>query len=130
MGEIRLGPYQFKGRSNMESDGKWYLRVSHYSTISAEELSRLAAEDSRIDRSEVQYVISAIVKQVKELVLLGHSINIPELGTLSLSAESHTVDNLEDVRLDRMLSGFKLNLRVTDELRAALKQISLRMERG
>lgn len=128
MAEIQLKTYQFRGSSNKKSDGKWYPRVEHYSTIKADELSRLAAEDSRIERSEVQYVTAAIVKQVIELVMNGHSIKVPELGTFSISAESATVDSWDDVRCDTMIRQLRLNLRVTDEMRQALKRCTLRIK--
>ena len=100
MAEIQLKTYQFRGSSNKKSDGKWYPRVEHYSTIKADALSRLAAEDSRIERSEVQYVTAAIVKQIIELVMNGHSIKVPELGTFSISAKSITVDDWNDISCD------------------------------
>ena len=128
MAEIHLKTYQFRGSSNKKSDGNWYTRVEHYSTIKADALSRLAAEDSRIERSEVQYVTAAIVKQIIELVMNGHSIKVPELGTFSISAKSITVDDWNDISCDTMIRKLRLNLRVTDEMRQALKRCTLRIK--
>ena len=128
MAEIQLTTYQFHGSSNKESDGKWYPRVKHYSTIKADELSRLAGEDSPIEPSEVQYVTAAIVKQVIELVMNGHSIKVSQLGTFSISAECETVDEWEDVNCNTIIRQLNLNLRVTDEMRDALKKCTLRLK--
>jgi len=127
MGTIQLKPWQFKGGSNPRSDGKWYPRVDHYSTISTEELSRLAADDSHVEPAEVEYIIGAIVKQIQELTLEGHTIEIPRLGRISISADGITVSNYDDVRCDSLIKQLRLNLRVTPELRDALKKVSLRM---
>lgn len=126
MGMIQLKTYQFKG-ANPSCEGKWYPRVDHYSTISTDNLCQMAADDSHVERTEVKYVISAIVKQITELVLLGHTIVIPELGTLSISADGITVDNWDDVSCQTMIKQLKLNLRVTPEIREALKRVSLRI---
>lgn len=126
MGMIQLKTYQFKG-SNPTCEGMWYPRVDHYSTISTDDLCQMAANDSHVERSEVKYVISAIVKQIIELVLLGHTIEIPELGTLSISADGITVEDWDDVNCQSMIKQLKLNLRVTPEIRDALKGVSLRI---
>ena len=126
MGLIQLKTYQFKG-SNPSSEGLWYPKVDHYSTISTDDLCQLAANDSHVERSEVKYVISAIVRQITELALLGHTIVIPELGTLSVSADGITVDDWDDVDCQSMIKQLKLNLRVTPEIRQELKNVSLRI---
>ena len=127
MAMIQLKTYQFKG-ANPSCEGKWFPKVDHYSTVGTDDLCRLAADDSHVERAEVKYVISAIVKQITELVPLGHSIAIPELGTLSISADSITVDNWEQVNCQSMVRQLKLNLRVTPEIRQALKAATLRMK--
>ncbi|MBQ9656786.1 MAG: hypothetical protein IJV38_12330 [Prevotella sp.] len=126
MGTILLKKYQFKG-ANAQSEGLWYPRVDHYSTIGTDELCQLASNDSHVERTEVKYVINAIVKQIVELVLMGHTIVIPELGTLSVSADGITVDDWDDVNCQHMIKQLKLNLRVTPEIRQALKSISMRI---
>lgn len=127
MGTIQLKTYQFKG-SNPSCEDKWFPRVDHYSTISTEELCQLAADDSRVEPSEVKYVLSAIVKQITEMMLLGHTIVIPELGTLSIGADGITVEEWDDVNCQTMIKKLKLNLRVTPEIRDALKKVSLRIK--
>ena len=126
MGMIQLKTYQFKG-SNPSCEGLWYPKVDHYSTISTDDLCQLAANDSHVERSEVKYVISAIVRQITELALLGHTIVIPEFGTLSVSADGITVDDWDDVDCQSMIKQLKLNLRVTPEIRQELKNVSLRI---
>ena len=76
----------------------------------------------------MKYVLSAIVKQITEMVLLGHTIVIPELGTLSIGADGITVEEWDDVNCQTMIKKLKLNLRVTPEIRDALKKVSLRIK--
>ena len=128
MGTIQLKKWQFKGGNNPRSYGKWYAKVDHYSTVSTKELSRLAAEDSHVDPSEVEYIIGAIVKQIKELTLMGHTIEIPQIGTISVSADGSTADDYNDVRCDSLIREIRLNLRVNDSLRNELKHVTLRLK--
>ena len=128
MGKIQLKKYEFDRNFNPKSQGKWYARVEHYSTISSKELCQLAADDSHIERMEVEYVISAIVKQIEELVLNGHTIQIPELGHLSIGVDSKTVEDYDDVRCDTLIKQLKLNLRVTQDIRKELEKVSLRIK--
>lgn len=87
----------------------------------------MAADDSHVEPAEVEYTIGAIVKQIQELMLEGHTVEIPRLGRISLSADGITVSNYDDVRCDSLIKQLRLNLRVTPELRDALKKVSLRM---
>lgn len=128
MGMIQLKKWQFKGGNNPSSYGKWYAKVDHYSTVSTKELSRLAAEDSHVDPAEVEYIIGALVKQVKELTLMGHTIEIPQIGTLSVSADGITVADYDDVRCDSLIREIKLNLRICNSLRDELKRATLRLK--
>lgn len=127
MGTIRLKAYQFKSASNPKSQGKWYPRIDHYSTITTRELCQLAADDSHVERSEVEYVLRAIVKQIEELVLYGHTIEIPELGRISIAADTRTVEDLAEVSV-ALVERLRLNLRVSKEIRQSLSQVALRMD--
>jgi len=53
---------------------------------------------------------------------------IPELGTLSIGADGITVEEWDDVNCQTMIKKLKLNLRVTPEIRDALKKVSLRIK--
>lgn len=128
MGTIHLKTYQFKGESNPRSHGKWYPRVDHYSTISTKELCRLAAEDSHLEPAEVEYILSSVVKQIRELVFIGHTIAIPDMGTLSIAADTQTVDDYADVSCNALIRQLRLNLRVTPELRKELNQTTVVMK--
>jgi predicted histone-like DNA-binding protein len=128
MGTIHLKTYQFKSESNPQSHGKWYPRVEHYSTIGTKELCQLAAEDSHLEPSEVEYILSSVVKQISELVFNGHTIAIPGLGTLSIAADTQTVEDYADVRCNTLIKQLRLNLRVTPELRKELNQTTVVMK--
>ena len=126
MGTIHLKAYQFKSASNPKSQGKWYPRIDHYSTITTRELCQLAADDSHVERSEVEYVLNAIVKQIEELALNGHTIEIPELGHISIAADTRTVENFDEVSTN-LVERLRLNLRVSKEIRESLTHVTLRM---
>ncbi|MBQ8064217.1 MAG: hypothetical protein IJ200_00990 [Prevotella sp.] len=127
MGTIQLKGRRLNGGGNEKTAGKWCAAVEHYSTISTKELSRLAAADSHIEATEVEYVISALVKQIRELAFQGHPIEIPEFGTLSVGVEGRVATDYDEVRCDRLIKRLKLNLRITPDLRNELQEVSLRM---
>ena len=55
-----------------------------YSCISRNELLDYVASSCLIDRSEIEAVMSALVTEIQNMVLSGHSVTLPGLGTFQL----------------------------------------------
>ena len=72
-------------------------RAVRFSKIPAAELIDHAASDSGLSDSMVAAAFYAIVKQVKELMLNGHSIELGTLGTLRFSMSCKAAKTAEGV---------------------------------
>ena len=72
-------------------------RAVRFSKIPTAELIEHAASDSGLSDSMVAAAFYAIVKQVKELMLNGHSIELGTLGTLRFSMSCKAAKTAEDV---------------------------------
>lgn len=85
MPTIKFIPRQMKGsHSTSGNKGQFFAQPVLASTISADDLNDLIAQDSQVERAEVAQVTDAICKQIKELVCNGHSIQVGTLGTFSI----------------------------------------------
>lgn len=71
-----------------------------FSNIGSEELLAYMAQNSQVGRATAQAALDAFVKLFKTYVLNGHAIQVPELGTFSLSAKTKSVTNLEEATGD------------------------------
>ena len=59
-----------------------------YSTIDVQDLADHISADSRIERSKVAVITDSLIKQIKEMVLNGHKIEVPHLGTFKPKIKS------------------------------------------
>lgn len=71
-------------------------RPIRYSTIGIEEISDYVASDSTLPRAYVAAVAEGIFKQIEEMLLNGHSIKLPNLGTLRFSLSAKASETLEE----------------------------------
>jgi predicted histone-like DNA-binding protein len=75
----------------------YVTRAVRFSKIPTAELIEHAASDSGLSDSMVAASFYAIVKQVKELMLNGHSIELGTLGTLRFSMRCKSAETIEDI---------------------------------
>ena len=71
-------------------------RPIRYSTIGMEEICDMVASDSTLPRAYVSAVAEGIFKQIEEMLLNGHSIKLPNLGTLRFSFSAKAGETLEE----------------------------------
>ena len=71
-------------------------RPIRYSTIGIEEISDYVASDSTLPRAYVAAVAEGIFKQIEEMLLNGHSIKLPNLGTLRFSLSAKARKTVEE----------------------------------
>ena len=123
MGKVRVKPYQNK---NMESRayGKWFMRVFLNSKIDINELSNHIASDSKVERSEVVTVNSAVNKQIVELLCNGHPIRIPHLGMLKLGVHSKGTASLEEFNAGTHIKDIHIILVLDQEIKNELANLS------
>jgi predicted histone-like DNA-binding protein len=95
MGQIQVKT-RFQKLAAQEKNA-YVSRAVRFSKIPTAELIEHAASDSGLSDSMVAGAFYAIVKQVKELMLNGHSIELGTLGTLRFSMSCKAAKTAEDV---------------------------------
>ena len=94
--------YRIVKRKNPKSTGTTDLYVYSgapivYSCISRNELLDFVASSCLIDRSEIEAVMSALVTEIQNMVLSGHSVTLPGLGTFQLRVAYDYEDTAAEV---------------------------------
>lgn len=108
--------------------GRWFARAMHV-PMSFRELCRHVASHSRIiDESTVVAVMTALEADVRGLLLEGRSVQLGELGSLSLTLESAGVEQPSDFRPERDVKSVRLRIYPGRALQTARlrKDIALR----
>lgn len=80
--------YLVNGPGTTETAEGYVARPVRYSTIDVNDLADHIAADSRIERSKIAVITDSLIKQITEMVLNGHSISVPHLGTFSPKIKS------------------------------------------
>lgn len=125
MGMIDVVPY----RNNNEKSDQfhfWYFRAKLFPTIQNDELLNHIASDSKIERSKVPLVNSAILKQIVELLCNGHQLTIPHIGTLRLSVSSKGTESAEDYNAGQCITKVRLVLNPCKEIKNELKKMKFK----
>ena len=100
MNIVKMAPIKRKNPKN----GKvaWYLQKRKYDTISSKELVEAMARNTGIPVAKVAMATDAIVKQLKNFLLNGHSVNIIGLGTFSPRIKSRPSETKDQVTADNV----------------------------
>ena len=75
---------------------RYVTRPIRYSTIGVDEICDYVASDSTLPRAYVAAVAEGIFKQIEEMLLNGHSIKLPNLGTLRFSLSAKARKTVEE----------------------------------
>ena len=81
-----MGTLKFKPIARKHPGNKmvlWYLEAVYYSQIGKAETIACAARNSRIPRAYMEQVYDALVTEIKNFVMNGHSIQLDQRGTFS-----------------------------------------------
>lgn len=101
MGLIKMYPrtiqYKVNGPGTEELAQGYVATPKRYSTISVEDLADHISSDSRVERSKVAVITDSLIKQIREMVLNGHSIKVPHLGTFKPKIKSSLAPNAESI---------------------------------
>ena len=81
-------------------------KVDRYSTISYADIISYASKAAAVPESSMTMAMEAIFDAMSYFVLNGHSVQIPNLGTFSITVRCKASDSLEDFTAD-----FASNLR-------------------
>ena len=100
------------------------LRVIRLPKIDSGELAEHVERDSKIDRDRVAYLAGAVAKQIRQLLLNGHKVELGRLGTIGLTCNSRGSDNKKDVTVKNNVKGLKVTFRPSGELKSTMKGVS------
>lgn len=101
MGTLKFKPRQRKSPTTKLS--LWFLEAVYYSQIGKDETIECASRNSQIPRAYMEQIYDALVTEIKNFVMNGHSIQLDKLGTFSAVIQYRPgVDRLEDLQSSRI----------------------------
>ena len=101
------------------------LRPHRLHTIESRELAEYAEQDSQIDRARVEYIMASVVKQIKEMVLNGHKVELGDLGVIGLTCQGTGSERQEDVSVKKNVKGLKVTFRPSLYLKEKMTRVSM-----
>ena len=101
------------------------LRPQKLTTIDGRELSMHVEMDSRIDHARVEYIMASVVKQVKEMVLNGHKVELGDLGVIGLTCQGTGSERQEDVTVKKNIKGLKFTFRPSALLKSKMARVEM-----
>lgn len=99
------------------------LRVGRLAVVDRHKLAEYVEMDSGIDRDRVEYLMAAVVKQIRQLVLNGHKVRLGRLGIIGLTCDGTGSDREEDVTVKKNVKSLRLTLRPSEELKTVMKGV-------
>lgn len=78
----------------MKKKSMYVTRAVRYSTISKKALAEMMATDTGLPRGVVLAVWAAVEKQMMQMVMNGHGINLEGLGIFAPDINARAVDNV------------------------------------
>lgn len=122
MGSIRAEPYQ---NTNISSTayGKWYFRPFYDQTLDVEELANQIMMDSKVERSKIQAVVAAVIKQMREHLCNGKPIRVPHLGLLKLGVSSKGVATVQEYNAGTDIKNLRILLYPDQEIKRELREM-------
>lgn len=91
MGVIR---YKVVSKKNpINGSVKYYAQPELYSRISREDIVEAAQRNTSIPRAYLDMAYDALINEVENFVMNGHSVQIPNLGTISCRLNGRGADS-------------------------------------
>lgn len=118
MNIVKMAP--IKRKNPKTGNMAWYLQKRKYDTISSKELVEAMARNTGIPVAKVAMATDAIVKQLKNFLLNGHSVNIVGLGTFSPRIKSRPSNTKDEVSADNV-KALLLKFRPQTDIREDMK---------
>lgn len=104
--QYRLLQNKIKGSKNY---GKYYAHTVKRGVVSLENIEMMIQQNCSAQASDVRLVLRELFDTVKSLMQIGYTVDLREMGKLSISVKSVCVDNPSEFRHDRHITGFKCN---------------------
>lgn len=101
--------YQNTNRQN-SCYGRWFARAVHEPVLFKELCRHVAVHSRTLDVGTIVAVMTALEAEVRDLLLDGRSVQLGELGSLSLTLDSASVERASDFRPERDVKGVRLRI--------------------
>lgn len=124
--QYRLLQNKIKGSKNYN---KYYAHTVRRGVISMEEIEAMIEENCTAKASDVRLVMRELFDAVKFYMQMGYTVDLREMGKLSISIKSVCVDSPKDFRRDQHIIGFKCNY-TPDGRRYSTENAHRRIHRG
>lgn len=93
------------------SQGKYFARSVKMGEVSMKEIESIIEKNCSMKRSDVRAVISELVETIKDKLQEGYTVNLDELGRMSLGVKSEGVYRAQDFNVKQHIKGITLNYR-------------------
>jgi len=104
--QYRLLQNKIKGSENY---GKYYAHTVKQGTVSLEQIEEMIEMNCTAKASDVRLVLRELFDAVKFYMQHGYTVDLREMGKLSISVKSVCVDDPKEFRVDKHITGFKCN---------------------
>ena len=78
----------------------YVTRAVRYTTIGKDQLVEHASADTGVSEAQLAASNKALMQEIRQLLLNGHSVQLGDMGTLQFSISCKTVENREDLSTD------------------------------
>lgn len=116
--QYRLTPM----RDNISKNPKegFYAQVVTKGTVDTKDLCREISEKCSLSVADMKAAIEALAQTIENRLQDGYNVSIDELGTFSVSAESRTVQESEEIR-GQSVKVKNINFRPSVRLKSSMK---------
>ena len=97
--------------SGHECFGKYYARSIKTGEVSMKEIERIIEQNCSMKRSDVRAVLTELVDTIKYKLQEGYTVDLDELGRLSLGVKSEGVYRAQDFNVKKHITGININYR-------------------
>lgn len=114
--------YKFyqNNRSNSHYPGKWYARATHSQTLGLEDLSaHMASHNCGFSKGQIQGILTDMVGCIRELILDGKSVKIPDLGIFYPSLKTKPADSVAAFNVKENIASVRVGCRSTGAVRSS-----------
>ena len=102
--QYRLLQNRIKGSKNY---GKYYAHTVRRGTVPLEDIEERIAAKCTATPADVRLFIRALYDEVKFIMQMGHTVDLRELGKLSIAIKSVCVDRPEDFDPKKHITGYQ-----------------------
>ena len=100
---------------------KYYPVLKSLGKVSEKEVARLIADETTLNPKEAEMTIYQLEKVLKRVLLDGHTVQLGELGTFMLTANSEGADTEKEATADN-IKKLSLHFRTSKEMQEALNK--------